>query len=342
MDIARNALSSLWQWVTYDTSRADEVRPDPEKNVHRSDVPNLPDELIINIASFLPKDDLLNITSTSQRFHTEVLLQRQSILMIQDFYARAAESYGDLGHRIPSLLADLKRGQNVAINAMRAVNVSAMRPSILRDLLVTVPVTVLETTVPGFFKKRADVTISVSEIQPSLIQKVLNTLFWSAPVVAAKRDDPVFYHPNSDKDTVAEFDADAVCNLITQQESMINVPPESLSDALSLMDLAVARWAVRQTFDDCRVSPCDLLKMTDKALWPAMLDSLLAVPIQVEYLQSEIGLFAKEYDGSGGRISDKVKIHVAGWFMDQGNYNSDQIQDAMLRRFHRGDHWWEK
>ncbi|KKB64641.1 hypothetical protein WM40_04275 [Robbsia andropogonis] len=152
MDIARNALSSLWQWVTYDTSRADEVRPDPEKNVHRSDVPNLPDELIINIASFLPKDDLLNITSTSQRFHTEVLLQRQSILMIQDFYARAAESYGDLGHRIPSLLADLKRGQNVAINAMRAVNVSAMRPSILRDLLVTVPVTVLETTVPGFFK----------------------------------------------------------------------------------------------------------------------------------------------------------------------------------------------
>ncbi len=260
--------------------------------------------------------------------------------MVEDFYAKTALAYGDLADRMPSLLDDLKYNQNVAINAIRAVNVSAMRPSMLRDLLVAVPINALETIVPGFFKKQADVTISVSEIQPSLIQKVLNTLFWSTPVVAAKDYGPIIYQdPNANKDTLAEFDADAFCQLITQQENMINTPPESLSDALSLIDLAVARWAVRHTFDDCRVSPCDLLKMTDKALWPAMLDSLLAAPIEVTYLQSEIGLFAQEYDGSGGRISNNVRSKVVDWFLVEKNYNKDQIEDVMLCLFNRNDPW---
>ncbi|MGF7187627.1 hypothetical protein [Robbsia andropogonis] len=128
------------------------------------------------------------------------------------------------------------------------------------------------------------------------------------------------------------FDSGPFYDAISQQESEIAVPPRCQSDALSLIDLIVARYAGCASFKRCANRPFDLLKMTNKAFWPAMLDSLMA-NIQPDKLKREITLFAEEYEGTVHNISTRLAAELAVIMLVNDCNDWGDVRSVMHRRF---------
>ncbi|WP_024903758.1 F-box-like domain-containing protein [Robbsia andropogonis] len=98
------------------------------------------------------------------------------------------------------------------------------------------------------------------------------------------------------------FDNGCFFKAISAQYAMIIPQPKLLSDTLALIDLFVAHFVAYESFDDNAMQPIDLMRVTDKAFWPAMLDSLL-MDVPACHLKSEIRLFCDEYHGPENTIS---------------------------------------
>ncbi|MCP1119395.1 hypothetical protein [Robbsia andropogonis] len=340
MDIARSTLSSLWDSVTYD----DQAFFDADESEHRDTICELPNELIYEFAFRLPEQHLFNLASTNQKFYKILCLQCKSIKITKSFYDYASKATMENDFYDATVIMSINASKADAFKVIRITSICAMQPSFLRSYVQSVPLSALKIIQPDFCLKQYDVPTSKYDAFMSLVNKGLDRVFYvlSLPVgpILSVQDKPICYLNGNGKLNLDElgFDTSSFCDVLTKQEQLIKALstadslPLAKSDAFALIDLMVARWIVHHTFDSCCMSPCNLLRKTDKVLWPAMLDSLLS-SIPSENLSDEIMLFIEEYDGSGGYTSSNIQNIVSEWLFHEKKLDINQVKCEMRGRF---------
>ncbi|WP_024905105.1 F-box protein [Robbsia andropogonis] len=124
----------------------------------------------------------------------------------------------------------------------------------------------------------------------------------------------------------------AVATAIAQMK----LPPESLFDALALMDLVVVRWQTTAKLGSETDHHDAILKQTNEAFWPEMLESLMASksPIMVD---TAAQLFVQRYQGTMESISAGLasRVAVALFFHHPDNVKptGEWVRETMCRRF---------
>lgn len=147
--------------------------------------------------------------------------------------------------------------------------------------------------------------VSIEAQKPALLRDV--ALAYSSLTV--DRVDPVNrgISPNSDSD---ESDTLIFERALKAQEEQIPLPPKSMSDALALVDLQVAGYVMLKSLQVSKTGPVELLLLSNKAFWPAMLESWLD-DVPAHALKNVIECFAEGYDGPVVEISSRLAGEVA-------------------------------
>ncbi|MGF7187295.1 hypothetical protein JOE11_000322 [Robbsia andropogonis] len=128
------------------------------------------------------------------------------------------------------------------------------------------------------------------------------------------------------------FDGKKLYEVISGNEARIGATPQKLSEAIALIDLVVARHIASGSFEDCAVSPLDLLKRNDKAFWPEMLYSLIN-SIPYDMLRKEIQLFAEEFDGTLSDIPQLLACELASALFFRSKLDGEAIRARMQTHF---------
>ncbi|WP_024903756.1 hypothetical protein [Robbsia andropogonis] len=172
-------------------------------------------------------------------------------------------------------------------------------------------------------------TVSISAQRPALFRQLALTI-----------SDPRQFAWSDDDQRNYMFDSNKFYKAIADETRLIPLPPRCTLDALALIDLTVATSTGSRVFKPTEITHFNFLKTSEKAWWPAMLESLI-IDIPAQDLKAEIATFLEKYDDQMVQISDPLACVLATTLFFGNTRSGADVRSEMQRRFGvtRSEQW---